>query len=104
MGMIAQGANHFAGMSCPANTYGAAGRVYGLRAAPCKPCPRHMITDGLTNVNSSDTCINPDGFGKLLVAAAVFLRDGLMHCFAPTRALQPCLWQLHVHRCQHRIV
>jgi hypothetical protein len=43
--MIAQGANAFAGMDCPANTYGAAGRVYGLTSAPCKPCPRNMITD-----------------------------------------------------------
>jgi hypothetical protein len=42
---------------------GAAGTVYGLMAAPCKPCPRNMITDGLTKVNSSDACINPDGFG-----------------------------------------
>lgn len=63
-GMIASGPNTFAGMDCPANSYGAAGRVYGLRAAPCKPCPRNMVTDQLVNANSSDACINPDGFGK----------------------------------------
>jgi len=62
-GMIAQGRNVFKGMDCPENTYGAAGKVYGWAAAPCKPCPRNMITDGLTNVNNSDVCINPDGFG-----------------------------------------
>ena len=63
MGMVMQGKNQFAAMSCPENTYGASGRVYGWAAAPCKPCPRNMITDGLTNVNTSDACINPDGYG-----------------------------------------
>lgn len=62
-GMIAAGNNIFTASDCPANTYGAAGKVYGLVAAPCKPCPRNMITNGLTNVNTSDLCINPDGFG-----------------------------------------
>ena len=61
--MIATGKNLFAAKDCPANTYGAAGKVYGWAAAPCKPCPRNMITDGLTKVNDSGVCINPDGFG-----------------------------------------
>jgi hypothetical protein len=61
--MIAQGKNLFVAKDCPANTYGAAGKVYGWAAAPCKPCPRNMITDGLTKVNNSDVCINDDGFG-----------------------------------------
>jgi hypothetical protein len=60
---MATGANAYSAADCPANTYGAAGKVYGLIAAPCKPCPCNMITDGLTRVNSSDACINPDGFG-----------------------------------------
>lgn len=60
--MIAAGANGYVGSDCPANTYGAAGKVYGLTAAPCKPCPRNMITD-MVRVNNSDECINPDGFG-----------------------------------------
>jgi hypothetical protein len=47
----------------PANTYGAADKVYGWAAAPCKPCPRNMITDGATKVNNSDVCVNDDGFG-----------------------------------------
>jgi hypothetical protein len=62
-GMIAAGANAYHASDCPENTYGASGKVYGLVAAPCKPCPRNMITDGLTRVNNSDACINPDGFG-----------------------------------------
>jgi len=62
-GMIAQGKNLFVGKDCPANTYGAAGKVYGWASAPCKPCPRNMITDNLTKVNNSDVCINDDGFG-----------------------------------------
>jgi len=62
-GMIADGKNTFSARDCPINTYGAAGKVYGLTAAPCKPCPRNMITDGLTRVNNTDACINPDGFG-----------------------------------------
>jgi hypothetical protein len=99
MGMIAQGANTFAGMSCPANTYGAADRMYGLRAAPCKPCPRNMITDGITNVNSSDTCINPNGFGESRAASAA-----LPALLSSKRTLQPFPWQLCMHRCQHRAV
>ncbi len=63
MGMIAFSKNQFVGKDCPINTYGAAGKVYGWAAAPCKPCPRNMITDGLTKVNNSDVCINDDGFG-----------------------------------------
>ena len=61
--MIASGKNTFTGWDCPENTYGASARVYGFAAAPCKPCPRNMITDGLVRVNTSDACINPDGFG-----------------------------------------
>lgn len=61
--MISQGKNLFVGIDCPENTYGAAGKLYGWAAAPCKPCARNMITDGLTNSNNSDSCINPDGFG-----------------------------------------
>lgn len=61
--MIASGRNSFVGSDCPENTYGATGRVFGLIAAPCKPCPRNMITDGAVRVNTSDACINPDGFG-----------------------------------------
>ena len=61
--MIAQGKNLFVGRDCPINTYGAAGKVYGWAAAPCKPCPRNMITDGAITVNNSDVCINDDGFG-----------------------------------------
>jgi hypothetical protein len=60
-GMIASGRNTFVGRDCPNNTYGAAGRVYGWASAPCKPCPRNMITDGLSRVNTSDACINPGG-------------------------------------------
>lgn len=61
--MIAQGKNQFVGKECPVNTYGAAGKVYGLTSAPCKPCARNMITDNATRVNSSDVCINDNGFG-----------------------------------------
>jgi hypothetical protein len=63
MGMIAQGKNTFSGKDCPANTYGAAGRVWGWASAPCKPCARNLITDGAIKVNNSDVCINDDGFG-----------------------------------------
>ena len=61
--MIAQGNNLFVGKECPINTYGAAGKVYGWAAAPCKPCPRNMITDGATRVTSMDVCVNDNGFG-----------------------------------------
>ena len=63
MGMIAQGKNQFVGKDCPVNTYGAAGKVYGWAAAPCKPCPRNMITDNATKVSNADVCVNDDGFG-----------------------------------------
>jgi hypothetical protein len=62
-GMIASGRNIFAAYDCPANSYGVTGKIFGLGAAPCKPCPRNMITDGLTRVNNSDACVNDDGFG-----------------------------------------
>lgn len=62
-GMIAAGRNVFSGTDCPVNTYGVAARMYGRAAAPCKPCPRNMITDSAARVNSSDACVNPDGFG-----------------------------------------
>jgi hypothetical protein len=62
-GMIASGRNMFSATDCPVNTYGVTGKMYGLAAAPCKPCPRNMITDGAARVNSSDACVNPDGFG-----------------------------------------
>ena len=61
--MIAQGRNQFVGKPCPENTYGAADKVYGWAAAPCKPCPRNMITDGATMVSNSSVCINDNGFG-----------------------------------------
>ena len=71
-GMIAAGANAYRASDCPENTYGASGKVYGLVAAPCKPCPRNMMTDGLIRVNNSDACINPDGFG--------YASEGLCRC------------------------
>lgn len=61
--MIASGHNVFSAMDCPANAYGVSSKMYGLTAAPCKPCPRNMITDGVERVTDSDACINPDGFG-----------------------------------------
>jgi hypothetical protein len=66
------GANAYRASDCPENTYGASGKVYGLVAAPCKPCPRNMMTDGLIRVNNSDACINPDGFG--------YASEGLCRC------------------------
>ena len=36
-GMIASGANSYSGSDCPANTYGAAGKVYGLTRLPASP-------------------------------------------------------------------
>jgi hypothetical protein len=61
--MIASGKNNFTGMDCPINTYGASAIVWGWAAAPCKPCPRNMITDGLEKQSSMDACVNPDKFG-----------------------------------------
>ena len=61
--MVATGKNLFAATDCPANSYGAGGKVYGLRAAPCMPCPRNMITDGVTKVNDSRACMNDHGYG-----------------------------------------
>lgn len=61
--MVAQGRNAYIGMDCPINTYGASGKVYGWAAAPCKPCPRNMITDQIAGATSSDACINPGGYG-----------------------------------------
>jgi len=87
MGMIAQGHNKFAGMECPVNAYGASGKVYGLTAAPCKPCPRNMITDGQTRVNNSDACINDDGFG--------YASEGASRCapgfYSAKGSRRPCL-------------
>jgi hypothetical protein len=60
--MIAQD-NQFVGRECPINTYGAAGKVWGWAAAPCKPCPRNMITDGATRVANMSGCVNDNGFG-----------------------------------------
>jgi hypothetical protein len=86
MGMIAQGVNTFAGMGCPINTYGAAGKVYGLTSAPCKPCPRNMITDGAVNVTNADVCINPGGFG--------YASEGASRCapsfYAAKGSRKPC--------------
>lgn len=62
-GMIASSRNAFSASDCPVNAYGVSAKMYGLNAAPCKPCPRNMITDGQDRVPSSDACINPDGFG-----------------------------------------
>jgi hypothetical protein len=60
--------------------------VYGLQAAPCKPCPRNMITDGLSKVNSSDACVNPAGFG--------YASEGASRCavgfFAGKGSRRPC--------------
>jgi hypothetical protein len=85
-GMIADGKNTFSGKDCPINTYGASGKVYGLVAAPCKPCPRNMITDLKTRVNSSDVCINDDGFG--------YASEGASRCapgfFAIKGSRKPC--------------
>lgn len=61
--MVASGQNKFVGMDCPVNTYGAAGKVYGLTAAGCKPCSRNLVTDGKLKVNSSEVCTNDDGWG-----------------------------------------
>lgn len=87
MGMIAAGYNRFTGMDCPINTYGAAGRVYGLTAAPCKPCPRNMITDGQSRVNTSEACINDDGWG--------YASEGASRCapgfYSAKGSRQPCL-------------
>lgn len=63
MGMVAQARNSFKGVQCPVNTYGVASRVYGWTAAPCKPCPRNMITDGVAGSTTMDACINPGGYG-----------------------------------------
>lgn len=85
--MIAQGRNVFAGSDCPINTYGAAGRVYGWASAPCKPCPRNMVTDNATRVNTSSACINPDGFG--------YSSEGVSKCapafYAAKGTLKPCI-------------
>jgi hypothetical protein len=84
--MIADGKNAFTAKDCPINTYGAAGKVYGLVAAPCKPCPRNMITDGKTRVNSSDVCINDNGFG--------YASEGASRCapgfYANKGSRKPC--------------
>lgn len=61
-GMVVQGRNTFKGLDCPVNTYGVAGRVYGWAAAPCKPCPRNMVTN-VAGATSIDACINPGGYG-----------------------------------------
>ena len=86
--MIAQGRNQFVGKDCPINTYGAAGKVYGWAAAPCKPCPRNMITDGASKVNNSDVCVNDNGFG--------YASEGEWHAPSMLNAmfhalLQPCI-------------
>jgi hypothetical protein len=62
-GMISQGNNQFSAVPCPKDTYGAADKVWGWAAAPCKPCPRNMITDGATRVTNMSVCVNDDGFG-----------------------------------------
>jgi hypothetical protein len=61
--MNMRGFNIFAGQNCPEDTYGAAGKVYGWASAPCKPCARNLITDGLRMLSNASLCINPDGFG-----------------------------------------
>lgn len=60
--MIVRGQNAFAASDCPINTYGVSGRIYGLQASPCKPCPRNMVTDRGLSTSMAD-CLNPDGFG-----------------------------------------
>lgn len=62
-GMNMRGFNIFVGQNCPEDTYGAAGKVYGWASAPCKPCARNLITDGLRMLSNASLCINPDGFG-----------------------------------------
>lgn len=57
------------------NTYGVSGRMYGWAAAPCKPCARNLITDGITRATSGDQCAwRPprDVFGTAVVVVAQF--------------------------------
>jgi hypothetical protein len=42
---------------------GVAGKLFGWAAAPCKPCPRNLITDGLTMLTNASVCINDNGCG-----------------------------------------
>jgi hypothetical protein len=87
--MIAAARNVFSASDCPVNTYGVAAKMYGLAAAPCKPCPRNMITDGALRVNSSDACINPDGFGYASEGEPGPLPTLLQFCL-PIRILAQC--------------
>lgn len=36
--------------------------MFGWMSAPCKPCPRNMVTDGTKKTNASE-CVNANGFG-----------------------------------------
>ena len=58
----ASGTTAFTASLCPINTYGAIELTWGLKFAPCKPCPRGLITleAGMT---SADNCTNPSGWG-----------------------------------------
>lgn len=85
-GMIAQAKNTFTAYDCPINTYGVYDTMYGLAAAPCKPCPRNMITDNQTMVRDPETCINPDGYG--------YATEGASRCapafYAAKGSRKPC--------------
>lgn len=63
MGIIAIGKDKHVGMACPANAYGAAGKMYGLTISACKPCSRNLVTDGVSRANGSEACVNDDGWG-----------------------------------------
>jgi hypothetical protein len=64
---------HIAAVACPVHksqtrtccgpAAGAAGKVFGWASAPCKPCPRNMITDGYDGASNASACITDDGFG-----------------------------------------
>jgi hypothetical protein len=86
MGMIADARNSYTAGWCPVNSYGASARVYGLTSAPCKPCPRNMITNGLAAQSTMDACINDDGFG--------YTSEGASRCapgfYAAKGSRRPC--------------
>ena len=73
------------GLQCPINTYGVAGRVHGLRATPCKACPKNMRSPA--GANGFSVCTNPAGFG--------YTSEGANQCppdfWAAADSMQPCI-------------
>ncbi len=69
---------------CPANTYGVAGKTFGLINAPCKSCTKNLFS--AAGSNKFDDCKNPGGFG--------YTTEGANQCpdgfWAAKDSMKPC--------------